>query len=1019
MRRSEPNTSVHSSKGRLVVTRVAEAVAQVVAVCHEQFRSDPCPEAFEEAELRVRETMNALACELLGAVIEKRDDGASRIERDGQSWFRVAATPRTIMTSLGPLTYRRARYRTSTAPAHGGLPGAVTAAIYSTVLARPSRSGPTRFRYAGESQSLSRRRARADAEEGVPARFRIHAIPETDMHDPERDIRDIPLSQLELSPDNVRKTPADDSAFTELKASIAAHGLLENLIAHAMGLGADGIGRYAVIAGGRRLAAMQALAAEGTLDEDHPVPCRMIGDIVTAEEVSLAENSVRAAMHPADQVEAFRRLADAGSTAAAIAARFGVSERTVEKRLRLGNAAPVLLEAYRAGEIDLDTLMAFAVTTNQARQSAVWETVSQQGYRPGAWQIKRLLTEDRVPATSAIVRFVGIEAYEATGGKIDRDLFAEEDERGIWFDDPDLLNKLAIDSLQVAARELETRWKWAEARLDVDWSATAAFGRVRPQPAEPTDGEKAEIERLRTRNDELANMDDDGWTEELVEEADANETRLDEIEATIEARAVYRREDIAIAGCIATVGNDGELKLIQGLVRPEDMPARESNDANMAGQDDTGDGESASSSIEAPTLAAPLASLGDAEAEARKEAGVGIGLADDLRAIRTAIVKSQLACDFEAAFDLLLFQLARGVFASGYHDDALDIRATETPDRPAMRVNDDAFGTINVGEKHLEIDRATQKLDWTGLSDTEAFAELRALPERDKRTLFASCVARTLKGQLAFEPKARPEVEATVARLDIDFAAAVRGNRDQLWTADLLWSRLRKDRILAVARETLGETWAQAEAKHKKADIAKAMQDAFAHGGDVPAGVTAEGRAAAIAWTPPGFRAFDTGAVDDSALADDEGTTAPEPQPSKIDTPLENALEHSSVDPSGADGEARQDDATEADALPGDDPEPTPVEATRPINVSVPGIVESIDAPAVAERRAAAIASAMNADATLPVAASAPEVAGPPAADAGGHDVSVEREQVLAPPRGNGHDNGAELLEIPAFLRRG
>ena len=37
----------------------------------------------------------------------------------------------------------------------------------------------------------------------------------------------------------------------------------------------------------------------------------------------------------------------------------------------------------------------------------------------------------------------------------------------------------------------------------------------------------------------------------------------------------------------------------------------------------------------------------------------------------------------------------------------------------------------------------------------------------------------------------------------------------------------------------------------------------------------------------------------------------------------------------------------------------------------------------------------------------------------GGHEVSVEREQVLAPPRGNGHDNKAELLEIPAFLRRG
>ena len=37
----------------------------------------------------------------------------------------------------------------------------------------------------------------------------------------------------------------------------------------------------------------------------------------------------------------------------------------------------------------------------------------------------------------------------------------------------------------------------------------------------------------------------------------------------------------------------------------------------------------------------------------------------------------------------------------------------------------------------------------------------------------------------------------------------------------------------------------------------------------------------------------------------------------------------------------------------------------------------------------------------------------------GGHDVSVEPEQVLASPRGNGHGNKAELLEIPAFLRRG
>ena len=90
------------------------------------------------------------------------------------------------------------------------------------------------------------------------------------MHDPERDIRDIPLSQLELSPGNVRKTPADASAFTELKASMAAHGLLENLIARAMEPGPDGVARYAVIAGGRRLAAMQALARRGRAGRGSP-----------------------------------------------------------------------------------------------------------------------------------------------------------------------------------------------------------------------------------------------------------------------------------------------------------------------------------------------------------------------------------------------------------------------------------------------------------------------------------------------------------------------------------------------------------------------------------------------------------------------------------------------------------------------------------------------------------------------------------------------------------------------------
>ena len=595
-------------------------------------------------------------------------------------------------------------------------------------------------------------------------------------------IQSIPLSQLELSPSNVRKTSAGKTAFAELKASIAAHGLLENLIVRAI----DGSDRYAVIAGGRRLTALIDLAREGMLSTDYPVPCRMVDDTAPESELSLAENVVRAAMHPADQVEAFAGLADGGATVADIATRFGVAERLVEQRLRLGNAAPVLLEAYREGGIDLEVLTAFAVTADRERQIAVWEQVKEQGYRPGAWQIKRMLTDDRVAARTAIARFVGVEAYEAAGGATTRDLFADEDDNGVWLDDPELLNKLATAKLESAANDLRPDWKWAEARIDMDWNAIARFGRIVSTPATPTEEERAELQRLETREDELTNLDDEEWTEALVEEADAVEARNDELKASLEARAEFLEADRTISGCIATIREDGELRLIKGLVRPEDMPQRKG--AVEGTEADDGEGEYGT--LEAPGISGPAASPADPRAEARKEAGVGIGLADDLRAIRTTLVKAHLARDFEAAFDLLLFQMGRAVFTGGYQADALDIAIRETPDRPALRMNDDTFAQLSPGEALLA-DCSGLAFDWMEKQDDEdAFTVLRALPEADKQALFAACVARTLKGQLAFEHGARPEFEATVARLGIVFATQVRP------TAELFWSRITKGRML-------------------------------------------------------------------------------------------------------------------------------------------------------------------------------------------------------------------------------
>ena len=65
------------------------------------------------------------------------------------------------------------------------------------------------------------------------------------------DLPRIPLSKLHLSPLNARKTRTGD--VDDLAASIAAHGLLQNLTVTVN----DKPGEFEVVAGGRRLAAMK------------------------------------------------------------------------------------------------------------------------------------------------------------------------------------------------------------------------------------------------------------------------------------------------------------------------------------------------------------------------------------------------------------------------------------------------------------------------------------------------------------------------------------------------------------------------------------------------------------------------------------------------------------------------------------------------------------------------------------------------------------------------------------------
>jgi ParB family chromosome partitioning protein len=189
------------------------------------------------------------------------------------------------------------------------------------------------------------------------------------------EIVSIPLNKLVASPLNVRETGGQ--TIEDLAASIQAHGLLHNLVVAKKG------DKHHVIAGTRRFAALRKLAKEKAIPKTFDVPCRVI-DAAGSTETSLAENVIRTAMHPADQFDAFRSLVDEGMGVEEIAARFGVTATTVRQRFKLANVAPRLFELYRADEINLDQLMALAVTDDHAAQERVWDSAQE-------WQRNRTL----------------------------------------------------------------------------------------------------------------------------------------------------------------------------------------------------------------------------------------------------------------------------------------------------------------------------------------------------------------------------------------------------------------------------------------------------------------------------------------------------------------------------------------------------------------------------------------------------------------------------------------------------
>ena len=476
----------------------------------------------------------------------------------------------------------------------------------------------------------------------------------------------VPLRLLTPSKDNVRRFTSE-AGIEELCANIAAMGLLQNLTGRRLAKG-----KFEIEAGARRLRALRELAKRGALIEpegvkvtlDYLVPLLVKGADHNATELSLSENIVRENMHTADEVEAFRKLIeDDRMTPEQVGDRFGKSPMTVRRRVKLAKVSPRILEAFRAGDVTLQHMEAFALSDDQKAQEATFEGLPEYNRTPEA--IRARLANEKIAASHRLAQFVGVEAYSQAGGTITRDLFSEDDEDAIFLDDKPLVVRLATEKLEAIAEQTRS-----------------GYSRLATHEREQTPQEREELFALAAYIDEHEAAYDSGqMTEEEVKEFDAKSERQDEIAASC---IVFDAEEIPLAGIIVSLNYAGEVSIKRGLYRKEEAhdlaalqrarqaAARAANEAARLGEgtgeepsEQEGQGEGAEQgAVHTPTATA------ESEAEGYSQA-----VTEDLTILRTKALALELSQRPNVALHVIIHKLAEAVFYRGGNGKPYDYTA--------------------------------------------------------------------------------------------------------------------------------------------------------------------------------------------------------------------------------------------------------------------------------------------------------------------------------------------------------
>ncbi len=645
--------------------------------------------------------------------------------------------------------------------------------------------------------------------------------------------RDIPFNKLVLSQSNVRRVKAGVS-IEELAESVARRGLIQSLHVRPV-LDADGAetGMFEVPAGGRRYRALELLMKQKRLAKTAPVPC-VVGDAhsgVLIDEVSLVENMERAPLHPLDQFRAFQAMRDKGMTEEAIAAAFFIDVNVVKQRLRLVSVSPALLAIYADDGMKLEQLMAFTVSSDHARQEQVWEAIK-DGWQKEPYHIRRMLTETTVRAADKRAVFVGVEAYEAAGGIVLRDLFESDD--GGWLQDAGLLDRLVAEKLKAVADEIAGEgWKWVEAALSFPYGHERGLRGLVGATVDLTEDERATREALRNEYDRLEA--EYAEADELPDEIDA---RLGEIEQALEAfeqrPAIYDPTDIAIAGVFVSLDSNGSLSVDRAYVRPEDEHPVDAEGDDTPEIDD-GDGP-----VATPAVQRAVITIGGRPAEPEDDEEDGVKplperLVIELTAHRTLALRNAVAEHPDVAMTLLLHKLVSDIFRHTAPTGCLEANVRHIFFSAQSEELKDSAQASEIAERHGRWG------DHVPADDQALWDWLSHLDDGTRLDLLAHCVS---FGVNALFERPNPYGSGVSQHgLDVRLAQADRLARATgLDMAAAGWKptvgnylgRVTKPRILEAVREGAGERAAGLIDHLKKGDMAKEAERLLADTGWLP-----------------------------------------------------------------------------------------------------------------------------------------------------------------------------------------